>query len=284
MKKKEENKADILHGIISGYGLDHEWAVYEEIIQICGLDFEQFIEDETLLTKELLESHYDDVLLKYPYDKENPEYFKILYPIVLGAVILKIGARLPEDLREIIVNLNLWELELKKRWRSVDDEFLNKRRKILKHLEGKIRDHTSGKSVEIDMFELQGHKFKYDWETEERIIEVCGLNFDDYRKTHSFKTLLKGTILTKRILEDNLSKILNAIEHLTTYNINNYLILAALILKTGAQISEDLRELLILKADWKEELRIKWTLADRERLNERKNILFAFQGLVQNYS
>lgn len=75
--------------------MDHEWAVFQEIIEICGLDI-----DESLLTKEILESHYDDILMKDPYDQDNPEYFKLLYPIVLGAIILQIGARLPSDLKK----------------------------------------------------------------------------------------------------------------------------------------------------------------------------------------
>jgi len=96
----EGNKSEILNGIIHGYGLDHEWAVFREIIEICGLNFEEFIEDEALLTKELLESHYDDILRDIPQKEENLSYVNLLYIMVLGALILQTGARLPFDLQK----------------------------------------------------------------------------------------------------------------------------------------------------------------------------------------
>lgn len=83
----KENKSEVLNEKVHGYGLDSEWAVYREIVKICGLGYEEFIENETLLTRELLESHYDDILVD-PHDQNSSEYLRVLHIIVLGALIL----------------------------------------------------------------------------------------------------------------------------------------------------------------------------------------------------
>jgi len=237
----------------------------------------------------LLESHYDDILQllrnKDLLYEDLPYSDKLVY-MVLGALIIKSNANLPEDLREKIIDSADWEFELKNRWRKVNDEFIEKRKKILLDFQDKIRNHKSGKLTEIDMFALQGQRYEYDWRTEKKITEVCGIDFNNYSEAHSFtpREDKKHKILTREILEKNLNEVLIAIEeNVSVYNINKYLIFGALILKTGASIPEDLRQKIIGVADWEEEVKQRWNLRDEKFLEERKQVLIAFQNIVRRY-
>lgn len=189
----EEAKENILYGIIHGYGLDHEWAVFEEIVEICGLDFKKFIEDGAFLEKELLENHYEDILLKDPYDEENPEYFKILYPIVLGAVILQIGARLPKSLQQKIIDINVWEIELKQRWRRPNKHHLEDEINALMGFQQMIQNHENGNIKDFDPYKYLNSRIEEEIEFYLRFFDTA---------------LLEQ--LTKEALEEKLGEIIKS--------------------------------------------------------------------------
>jgi len=259
--KKEE---DTLFTILNGYGLDHEWAIYTKIIEICGLNMDAYIEDESQLTKELLEEHYDGILKDIPQNNLNYEHH--LQYMVLGALILKIRAELSDDLRDKIIKSADWEFELKKRWRSVDDEFLERRKKTLINFKERLKEYEIGKKIDVNPYIIKGSD---DFEAMEKIIKACKLgSLED---------------LNKEILEENIDKIINVIGKEPPFDIYDYLILGALILKTGAKFPRSLKKKIMEIADWKEERKQKWTLVDEQFLKKRRHILSRFQDMVLNY-
>lgn len=261
---------EVLNKILHGYGLDHEWAVLRKIIQICSLDFDEFIENESLLTAQLLESHYEDIL-KCVSD-ENITYQDHLVYMVLGVLIIKTKARLPKKLCDKIINSANWEFELKTRWRIVDEDFLKKRRETLLEFKEMIRNHKEGRILNVDLHEISAN-FEYDCLGQrfaEKFLRACDIDsLED---------------ITRKALETNLDKVLFLIEKEPPFDpYSDYLTLGSLILKTGATIPEDLRGKIIEIADWEEELKKRWTLADEDLLSSRKRILITFQNTIRNY-
>lgn len=287
----KKNKSEILNGIIHGYGLDHEWAVCSEIIEICGLDFDEFIEDKTLLTKDLLESHYDRMLMKDPYDKENPRYFRILYFIVLGALILQTGARLPIDLQKKLSDIDIWDIELKQRWKRPNENYLEGKVNALIEFQEMIRNHGSRKVAEINPYNFlySHHEEEVDFflrffntpfikpltreDLEEKIDEIINSHedFDEYTISTSDEIPLTKEQIDKikKIVEDNKGK----------GTPGYFIILGVHLLKTGASIPEHLRHRIIATAERQKEILI----VEVDLLKKRKELIVAFKDLISSY-
>ena len=268
----QTDEKKIINIILNGYGLDHEFAVYAEIIETCGLNFDdEYIEDESLLTPELLESHYGDIFhlirSKNLLYEDLPYSDRLVY-MVLGALIILTKAHLPEDFRDRIIDSADWEFELKNRWRKVNDEFIENRKKVLTYFQEILKNHEAGKITDVDHYIISA---KYDY---------VGMGYK-FLKACSLDSLED---ITQDILEANLDKIIFLIEKEPPFDpYGDYLILGALILKTGASIQEDLRQKIIKVADWEEEVKQRWNLRDEEFLEERKQVLIAFQNIVRRY-
>ena len=287
------NKSEILNGIIHGYGLDHEWAVFREIIEICGLDFDEFIDDETLLTKELLESHYDDILVNDPYDENNPEYFKLLYPIVLGAIILQIGARLPNDLQKKINDLDIWDIELKQRWRRSNEYDLENKINARTEFQEMIRNYESGKVLEINPYCYLYSRTEEELEfflqffnapfikpltkedLEEKLDEI--INNDNDLDFDEDKVLTSDEIPLTKEQTDNIKKIIKDSKGKGTPSY--FIILGVHILNTGASIPENLKQRIIETAERQKEV----LLAEADILKKRKDLIIAFKDIISSY-
>ena len=287
-----ENKAGILNGIIHGYGLDHEWAVFRDIIEICGLDFDEFIEDETLLTKEILEDHYHEILMIDPYDQDNPKYLKLLYIMVLGALILKTGSRLPNDLQKKINNIDIWDIELKQRWKRPNDHYLENKINALTEFQEMIRNHKNGYIVEINPY-----KYLYSRPAEEidfffRFFDtpfVKPLTKEDLEERldeiiNNGEDFDKNTILTSDgvpLTKEQIDKIKKIIEESKSKGTPSYfIILGVHMLKTGAPIPENLRPRIIETAERQKEI----LLAEADVLKKRKELIIAFKDLISRYN
>lgn len=107
------------------------------------------------------------------------------------------------------------------------------------------------------------------------LVESCGLNYEKY--------INNKEILTKSLLESHLDELIKIVDNMNHHVA--YLILGVLILKTGSQISDNLREKIIKAADWKydQDNYILKNTDDKEFLELRKKILINFQELIQNY-
>lgn len=279
----------ILNNILFGYGLDHEFAVYGEIIEECGLNFDdEYLENKSLLTPELLESHYDDILMKDPFDQDNPEYLKLLYPVVLGALILQIGARLPSDLQKKIIDIDMWDNELKQRWRRPNDHHIENKINALTKFQEMIRNHESGKITEINPYnflysrisEENGFYLRFfntiffkpltRKDLEEKLDEIINddLNFDDYIDDETPLTNEQIDEI-KRIIKDSKDK----------KTPGYFIILGVHILKTGATIPKDLKQRIIETAErQKEDL-----FAEADVLMKRKQLIIEFKDLISGY-
>jgi len=287
----KRNKSEILNGIIHGYGLDHEWAVFRETIEICGLHFEEFIEDEALLTKELLESHYDDILRDIPQKEENLSYVNLLYIMVLGALILQTGARLPIDLQKKIIDIDIWDIELKQRWRRPNEYYLENKIKARTEFQEMIRNHESGKVTEINPYDFLYSRTTEELDfflqffntpfikpltkedLEEKIDEIINNNenFDEYTISTSEEIPLTKEQIDKikKIIEDSKGK------GTTSY----FIILGVHILNTGASIPENLKQRIIETAERQKEI----LLAEADVLRKRKELIVAFKDLTRSY-
>ena len=271
MQAEEKN---IINKILTGYGLDHEWAVFREIIETCGLNFDdEYIENEALLTPDLLESHYDDILKliqnKELAFKDLPYSDRLIY-MVLGALIVLTNAKLPVDLRQKIIDSADWGFELKNRWRKVDDEFIEKREKILTFFQERLKNHEPGLIIDVDPYEVTAGYDVFEEKLGDKFLKTC--------KVGSLEEI------TKEILEANLNKILFLFEEEPSYCLyEDYLLLGALVLKTGALIPENLQQRLIEITDWEEEVKKRWNLRDEDFLQRRKEILIAFQDIIRKY-
>ena len=278
------SEEQILNNILFGYGLDHEFAVYEEIIEECGLN----LENKSLLTPELLESHYDDILMKDPFDQDNPEYFKLLYPVVLGALILKIGARLPIDLQKKIIDIDIWDIELKQRWKRPNDHHLENEINALTEFQEMIRNHESGKITEINPYNFLYSRISEENEfylrffnttffkpltkedLEEKLDEIINdaLVFDDYINDDTPLTNEQIDEI-KRIIKDSKGK----------STPGYFIILGVHVLKTGASIPENLKKRIIETAESQKQ--VLFTKADV--LKKRKQLIIEFKILISGY-
>lgn len=113
-------------------------------------------------------------------------------------------------------------------------------------------------------------------DVEVSLIEACGIKYEDYVEDNS--------ILTKKIFEAHLNELLDLVKRVNHYV--GYLILGVLILKTGSNLTEDLREKLIKAADWendRKDWKLEDTEEDREFLDLRKDILLDFQIKIRNH-
>jgi hypothetical protein len=114
--------------------LNEEWT----IVKMCGIKVRDYIEDEHILTRELFEKHFDEIV-KYVQSSVQGDY---VAHQVLGYLILKTGSNLPEHLRDNILNCASWELE-KEFWSQVPS-WEKPRKFFLNDFITKIKNHVPG--------------------------------------------------------------------------------------------------------------------------------------------
>jgi hypothetical protein len=141
-----DNANDILLDLLLNYGLDHEWALYKIILNVCGFHDDEIINGPippNNLNKALLESCYERII-NIPNDHEYAECLKY---IVLGALILALNAKITNRLREKIIKATDWDAELKWRWKTIDKEkqkdFLQERKKLIDSFRQLILNYQS---------------------------------------------------------------------------------------------------------------------------------------------
>ena len=116
--------------------MDIEWG----IVEMCGLDISEYIEDDTLLTRELVEKNFEKIV-----NYVKSEYNSYVAHQVLGYIILKTGSNLPSILQNDILRCASWQRE-KEFW-SQDPRWENPRKFFLEDFKNKIRDHVAGKKT-----------------------------------------------------------------------------------------------------------------------------------------
>ena len=114
--------------------LDAEWA----IVKICGVDVGDYIENESILTRELIEEHFDEIVNHV----KSSDYSYYGTHQVLGYLILKTGSALPEHLRDDILECASWQRE-KEFWSQVPS-WEKPRKYFLNDFKTKIKNYVPG--------------------------------------------------------------------------------------------------------------------------------------------
>lgn len=113
---------------------DEELDTASFMIEACGIEYNDFYDDERILTREILESNF--IFLKKMVD--NRSFIRAPY-FVIGYFLLITGAEMPEDLRREILDAAKWKHEAGDYW--LDNNFKVRRKICLKDFRQKIRAH-----------------------------------------------------------------------------------------------------------------------------------------------
>lgn len=117
-----------------------------QIVQICNVNLVEYFEDQRVLTRDKFQEHFDEILeLIENWAPDYPEYNNIAYH-VLGVFILELGAKLPRDLRERIVEATDWNIDKKINWPK---KWIFLRKFYLSDLREKILDHQYGEKTRL---------------------------------------------------------------------------------------------------------------------------------------
>ncbi|MFX1281323.1 MAG: hypothetical protein ACFFA3_18370 [Promethearchaeota archaeon] len=128
---------------------DDEFDVELTIYKLIGYKYPDYKDDapESLPPRELLEKHLLDPSskLRKLLDDCKIGYLEFL---ILGGLILKTGATLPEKLKEKILKTAQWKIE-KDRWKYTDNEFKKLRKDFLEDFREKIENHRVGVKTDV---------------------------------------------------------------------------------------------------------------------------------------
>ncbi len=150
---QSRREKDIVRSILCGrYShIDHEWGVIFDIFDIFGFakvdENDELIPFDQIITKDFLEEHSNEILDKLPADNVYHEYLNYM---VLGALIIDRKAKMPQELKERILQALSWEAELTWRWKWIDKEkekdFLTERKNLIESFRQLIVDYPSKKT------------------------------------------------------------------------------------------------------------------------------------------
>jgi len=108
---------------------------YKIVHNVCGLDFNDYLKDKKLLTKDLFENNLDKIM-KIIKSRHNS---RIAYQVV-GRFVLLLGIDIPIETKNFIIHAADWRYE-EDLW-SVN--FLEERKFYLKDFRKKILTYRSG--------------------------------------------------------------------------------------------------------------------------------------------
>lgn len=120
---------------------DGEWDIEYHIIELLGLDYYSYLNDETILNREVLELNMEKILTVVNNPSKNSGYFQIL-----GYFILKTGATISDELKNKIAEATKWEYE---ETIYPNKEMEEERKTVLKDLRDKILDHRPGRITRL---------------------------------------------------------------------------------------------------------------------------------------
>ncbi len=109
---QSRREKDIVSSILCGHysHIDHEWGVIFDIFDIFGFakvdENDELIPFDQIITKDFLEEHSNEILDKLPADNV---YHERLNYMVLGALIIDRKAKMPQELKERILQALSWE-------------------------------------------------------------------------------------------------------------------------------------------------------------------------------
>ncbi len=118
---------------------EYHYELEEVILEQCGIKVRKYREDPSVLTKYILENKFDDIL-EYLHPKDNDD---ALFQ-VLGKLILQTGAKLPQFIKEKVIQTTKWDYDKKKYkwfhnvWKLRQFYLQDFQKRIFNHVEGKV--------------------------------------------------------------------------------------------------------------------------------------------------
>ena len=124
---------------------DGESDIESSLIRACGFNVEDYAEDKSILTKKVLENHFDKLLRIVHSINDHIAY------LILGVLILNTGSAMPEDFRDLLVESADWKTDREKYIGKITDdkEFLELRKDILTNFQGKVRNYKTGQIIDV---------------------------------------------------------------------------------------------------------------------------------------
>ena len=109
--------------------------IESNIVKICGIDFDHYLDNKKTLSKEIFEENFSKIIEFI----EGCEDYVVAFQ-VCGALILQTGSCLPVEVKEKILEYTNWELE-ESFWSK---PLIVQRKFCLSELRQKIIDHKPG--------------------------------------------------------------------------------------------------------------------------------------------
>lgn len=131
------NMAKLTAEIMEG---DEESDLEYLFVTTCGLNYNEYLNDDRILTRSLVEDNYDKIMEIVKTRSTRRVTF-----LVLGYLFLLTGANLSNTLKYKIIDSTKWEHE-KDLW---NQNLINERKFYLKDLEDKIRNHKAGQITRL---------------------------------------------------------------------------------------------------------------------------------------
>ena len=116
---------------------DGEADVEISLIDACGIEYEDYAKDESILTKEIL--NFNNLLEIVQHMNHHVAY------LIFGTLILKTGSKLSDDLRKKLIEAADWknDRETYIQKNTDDEEFLELRKEILLYFLEKVKNYNS---------------------------------------------------------------------------------------------------------------------------------------------
>ena len=129
---------------------DYYLDIEAKVVETCGLDFFDYILENSILTPELFNAHYDEIVEIARHREERQGL------LALGFLIMKVGAKIPKEVRiDILTEV---ELELTD-WVYDDPEYGKIRRKYLEGFKDKLWYYREGEKIQLREVSLIGKSF-----------------------------------------------------------------------------------------------------------------------------
>ena len=125
---------------------DGETDVEISLIEACGLKYEEYVNNKTILTKELIELHLDELI-----DIVDRMNHHVAY-LIFGILILTTGSRISDSLRQKIIDVADWKYDQENYMlkNTNDKDFLELRKEILIDFQEQVRNYKEGQSIDYD--------------------------------------------------------------------------------------------------------------------------------------
>jgi len=163
---------------------DEQWDIEYNLIKICGLNFKEYMENEKILTKNIIEENFEKIIEFIGNEKSHIAYQ------VLGVFILKYGLKINNYLKKRIIEATRWIYDKENnwpyKWIKLRKFYLyDLRKKIMQQKEGvithvidlKVLNNIDFNSITVGFEQLKTHYQNGTLKTKRIVnLDCCHLN------------------------------------------------------------------------------------------------------------